>query len=92
MSLDLPVLGSDIGRDILIEEFENEWNTIGEDEVLWNKLKLVHVVNFGMFEKENNDSGNSLHNNFFMASDVNAQFDWLLYRHPVHSNSSSIDL
>lgn len=36
----LPVLGTDIGHDVLIEELEDEWDTVGKHQVLGDNLKL----------------------------------------------------
>lgn len=36
----LPVFGTDIGHDVLIEELEDEWDTVGEHQVLGDNLEL----------------------------------------------------
>ena len=70
--MNLRILGCHIRRDVLIEELQNEWNTIGKDEVLWNKFKLVHMINFSMFEEKDYDSGNSFDDDFLVSGHVNS--------------------
>lgn len=36
----LPVFGTDVGHDVLIEELEDEWDTVGEHQVLGDDLEL----------------------------------------------------
>lgn len=36
----LPVFGTDVGHDVLIEELEDEWDTVGKHQVLGDNLKL----------------------------------------------------
>lgn len=36
----LPVFGTDIGHDVLVEELEDEWDTVGKDQVLGDNFKL----------------------------------------------------
>lgn len=36
----LPVFGTDVGHDVLIEELEDEWDTVGKHQVLGDYLKL----------------------------------------------------
>lgn len=36
----LPVLGSDVGHDVLVEELQDERDAVGEDQVLGHVLKL----------------------------------------------------
>lgn len=38
--LPLPVLGSDVGHDVLVEELQDEWDAVGEDQMLGHVLKL----------------------------------------------------
>lgn len=36
--------------DVLVEEFEYEWYTVGKDKVLTHVLKLIDVVDLEMLE------------------------------------------
>lgn len=36
----LPVFGADIGHDVLVEELEDEWDTVGKDQMLGDNFKL----------------------------------------------------
>lgn len=36
----LPVLGADVGHDVLVEELEDERDAVGEHQVLRDDLKL----------------------------------------------------
>lgn len=36
----LPVFGTDVGHDVLIEELEDEWDTVGKHQVLGDDLEL----------------------------------------------------
>lgn len=36
----LPVFGTDIRHDVLVEELEDEWDTVGKHQVLGDDLKL----------------------------------------------------
>lgn len=36
----LPVFGTDVGHDVLVEELEDEWDTVGKDQVLGDNFKL----------------------------------------------------
>lgn len=36
----LPVFGTDVGHNVLIEELEDEWDTVGKHQVLGDDLKL----------------------------------------------------
>lgn len=36
----LPVFGTDVGHDVLVEELEDEWDTVGKYQVLGDNLKL----------------------------------------------------
>ena len=36
----LPVFGTDIRHDVLVEELEDEWDTVGKHQVLRDNLKL----------------------------------------------------
>jgi len=44
------VLSRDVRSDVLIEELENERNTVSEDEMLTHVLKLIDVIEFEVFE------------------------------------------
>lgn len=35
-----PVFGTDIGHDVLVEELEDEWDTVGEHQMLGDNLEL----------------------------------------------------
>lgn len=35
-----PVFGTDIGHDVLVEELEDEWDTVGKHQMLRYNLKL----------------------------------------------------
>lgn len=35
-----PVFGTDIGHDVLVEELQDEWDTIGKHQVLGDDLEL----------------------------------------------------
>lgn len=37
----LPVLGADVGHDVLVEELEDEGDAVGEHQVLRDDLKLL---------------------------------------------------
>lgn len=37
----LPVLGADVGHDVLVEELEDERDAVGEHQVLRDDLKLL---------------------------------------------------
>lgn len=39
----LPVFGTDIGHDVLVEELEDEWDTVGKHQVLGDNLKLQRI-------------------------------------------------
>lgn len=36
----LPVFGTDIRHDVLVEELEDEWDTVGKHQVLGDNLEL----------------------------------------------------
>lgn len=36
----IPVFGSDVGQDILIEELQDQWNAVGKHQMLWYIFKL----------------------------------------------------
>lgn len=36
----VPVFGTDVGHDVLVEELEDEWDTVGKHQVLGDNLKL----------------------------------------------------
>lgn len=36
----LPVFGTDVGHDVLIEELEDEWDTVSKHQVLGDNLEL----------------------------------------------------
>lgn len=36
----IPVFGTDVGHYVLIEELEDEWDTVGKHKVLGDNLKL----------------------------------------------------
>lgn len=36
----LPVLGSDVGHDVLVEKLQDEWDTVGKHQMLGHILKL----------------------------------------------------
>lgn len=40
----LPVFGTDVGHDVLVEELEDEWDTVGKHQVLGDDLKLQEKV------------------------------------------------
>ena len=46
------VFASNVCHDVLVEELENEGDTVGEDQVLRHELKLVNVIDLKVFEKE----------------------------------------
>lgn len=35
-----PVFGTDVGHDVLVEELEDEWDTVGKHQVLGDDFKL----------------------------------------------------
>ena len=35
-----PVFGTDVGHDVLVEELEDEWDAVGEHQVLGDDLEL----------------------------------------------------
>lgn len=58
---DVLIFGADVRHDILIEELENQWDTIGEHQVLRHELELVDVIHLQMFQQQQQYGRHGLH-------------------------------
>lgn len=79
----LLIFSADVRHDILIEELENQWYTIGEHQMLRHEFKLVNVIHLQMFQQQQQNGRHGFHQNLFVTIDVNTQFHRLQHRHPV---------
>lgn len=61
-------------HDILVKEFQNQWDTVGEHQMLGHEFKLVDMIDFEMLEKQKQNGGNAFNDNFLVSIDVDAQF------------------
>lgn len=69
----LPVLGSDVGHDVLIEELQDQRDAVGKYQVLGHVLKLVDVVQFEVLEQQQQHSRNGLNDDLFVAVHIHPQ-------------------
>ena len=66
------VLTTNVCHDVLVEEFENKGNAVGEDEVLRHELKLIDVVDLEMLQEEKEDGRHSFHNDLLVSVNINS--------------------
>lgn len=65
----------------MIEEFQHQRNAIGKHQMLWHKLKLIDVIDFQVFQVQQQNGRNCFDDNLFVTIHVDAQFRWLCYSH-----------
>ena len=56
----------------LIEELENKWNAVSEDEVLTHKLELIDVVDLEMLEQQQQNGRDSFDDDLLVSVDVDS--------------------
>lgn len=42
----------DVSHNVLIEELQDEWNTVCKDEMLRHEFKLVNVIDAEVFKEQ----------------------------------------
>ena len=55
----------------MVEKLEHERNAVGKDEMLTHVLKLVDVVDFEVFEEEQEGGRDGLHDDLLVPIDIN---------------------
>ena len=61
-----------MSHDVLIEKLQNQRDTIGKNQMLGHEFKLVDMVDFEMFEKQQQNRRYSFDNDFFVTVDVDS--------------------
>ena len=46
----LLIFAGNVSHDILVKKLQNQWNTIGKDEMLRHKFELVNMIDFEVLE------------------------------------------
>ena len=75
------VLAANVSHDVLVEEFENKRDTVGEYQMLGHELKLINVVDLEVFQEEEEDGRHSFHNDFFVSVNINSKLHRLHHCH-----------
>ena len=89
---------SNVLAHILIEELEDERNTIREHQVLAHVLKLVDVVDLKVFQQQQQSGRYCLDNDLLMPVDVQGdlvgfgQAGWVFRGQHIHQNVQGISI
>lgn len=49
------ILRADVSQQMLIEKLQHKWYTIGEYQVLRHYFKLIHMIDFEVFQVQQQD-------------------------------------
>lgn len=68
------VFGANVGHNVLIEEFEYEWDAVCKYQVLRHELELVNMIHFQVLQEKQQDGGYGFYQDFLVSIHVNTQF------------------